>query len=151
MFPEKMLDPACLFPVTIETYNDWVSSQTEKYTTRQMNLNNEIIYRNTSHNGNDTEEELGTTELNKVFLEQNEFCSTLDLEQEYYGVKPTEEKVDGKIGYRYSLCPCNGTPSARIRKQIKYKVDFDSRMVYPTSPEFKEVKMEVEKKVLWIL
>ena len=115
----------------------------ERYSVRQMNLN--ASYRNTSSLSDVLKAD--QNEMSKVFLKPNEFCFQLELEHEYYGIKPRENRTNPGFSYDYSLCHCNKTPSYRFKKQMKYKGNFSSSMVYANASEFKMFKLDVENKV----
>ena len=146
MFPDRKFDPACLYPVTLEKYNQWVSSQVKQFAIRQMNLNTSYQI---THNFTDVVKEEDQNETGKFYLKPKGFCFRLELEHEYYGIQPIEKRTNPGFSYDYSICICNKRPSFRFQKQMKYKTNFESNMIYATSSEFKKLKHVVEKKVIF--
>ena len=45
------------------------------------------------------------------------------------------------------ICDYTEPPYGRLRKTLKYKVKYSEKMVDTASVEFKEIKLDVEKKV----
>ena len=45
------------------------------------------------------------------------------------------------------ICDHTEPPYGRLRKTLKYKVKYSEKMVDTASVEFKEIKLDVEKKV----
>ena len=149
MFPTKTFDPACLFPVSLATYNQWVTEQMKEYNLRQMNLKSIEIERSRFPDLNDTQNE--NNDKDGLFLDPNDFCYRLKLEDTYFGIEPKKANTTRRCVYDFSLCDCKNQhqPSYLFKKQIKLKENFGPKLVNPNSFEFKSFQNMIEKKVIY--
>lgn len=146
MFLDKKLEPACLFPVTFEDYKQWLSVKLENYASRQRNLDASSMSEINSTSSNAATDENPINEL--LFLEPNEFCFRIELENTYFGIQPKQSAESRRpCVYDFSLCNCNKPAADRLNKQIKYKAAFKEQMMHPNSPEFRLLRYSVEKEV----
>lgn len=126
----KTMEPACLHPVTLKTYEQWFKEMGDAYTARvgQLALSSSTSRRRKRSVSFDP-------------LDSDQFCATLIPEVEYQGVLP----LAGVLS-KSQICKCE-EPSARYWKQIKYKVKYTENMEDPTTEDFRNLKAEVEEKV----
>ena len=145
MFPGQIQKPACLRPIYYEAYYPLLTKKLTAYATRQLNLNasyNATAFplespgRNIKHG------------MENLFIESNDFCFRMEFGNHYFGIRPTKLNRQRRCDYEFSLCNCNKTLSARFKKQIKYKYKFEERMAFASSPEFRTLRYEIERKVL---
>ena len=147
MFPTKTLEPACLFPVSLATYNLWVTEQMKEYNLRQMNLKSTEIERSRFPDLNDTQDE--NMDKDGLFLDPNDFCFRLELEDNYFGIETKKAQTTRRCIYDFKVCDCNNQPSYLFKKQIKLAEIFGPRFVNPNSSDFKSFQNMIEKKVTY--
>ena len=147
MFPTKTLEPACLFPISLATYNQWVTDQMKEYNLRQMNLKSTEIERSRFPDLNDTQDE--NNDKYGLFLDPNDFCFRQKLENTYFGIETKKAQTTRRCVYDFSLCDCNNQPSYLFKKQIKLKEIFGPTFFNPNSLEFKSFQNIIEKKVIY--
>ena len=147
MFPTKTLEPACLFPVSLTTYHQWLTEQMEGYNTRQINLKSLEIDRSKFPDTNNTKDDKNDDDDDEFFLKPNDFCFRLKLQDGYFGIEAKKAQTTRRCIYDFSLCDCKKKPSNHFKKQIILQQRFDPRFIYANSPEFKSFRYDVEKKV----
>ena len=144
MFPSKKFEPECLFPVTFETYNQWLSVQSVEYATRQKNLNASYYNISSIYKTNTTDQK----EEVEIFLEPTDFCFRMETKKKYFGIETRKAKTNQRCVYDFSLCSCKKKPSNILKKQFMYQARFNEGMIHPNTPEFRSLRYTVEKKVL---
>ena len=145
MFPAQIRKPACLHPISYEKYYQLLSKKLTAYAARQLNLN--ASYNETTFSLESPDRNI-KPDMEYLFIESNDFCFRMEFGNHYFGIKPTKLDRQRRCDYEFSLCNCNKTLSARFKKQIKYKYKFVERMAFASSPEFRTLRYEIERKVL---
>ena len=145
MFPGRIRKPACLHPISYENYYQLLSAKLTEYAARQLNLN--ASYNKTTFPLESPDRNI-KPDMENLFIESNDFCFRMEFGNHYFGIRPTKLDRQRRCDYEFSLCNCNKTLSARFKKQIKYKYKFVERMAIASSPEFRTLRYEIERKVI---
>ena len=145
MFPGQIRKPACLHPISYENYYQLLSAKLTEYAARQLNLN--ASYNKTTFPLESPDRNI-KPDMENLFIESNDFCFRMEFGNHYFGIRPTKLDRQRRCDYEFSLCNCNKTLSARFKKQMKYKCKFVERMAVASSPEFRTLRYEIERKVM---